>query len=402
MKISDYIMQFIHGLGVDHVFYVSGGGAMHMNDSLGRSEMTPVAMLFEQGAAIAAEGYARARDGYGCCLVTSGPGATNAVTGCVGAFIDSIPLIFLSGQAKRADLRDGSGVRQFGIQEADIVSIVKNYTKYAKQIEKPEDIRYELEKAASLAVNGRPGPVWLDVPLDIQASEVEPEKLRGFTVELPLYTVREEDLLECIRLFNASERPIVMLGHGVRLSHAIPEARALVELLGAPVLTTWNGVDLLEDDHPLYTGRGGNMGDRAGNFAVQNADLILAVGTRISIRQGVPAASDSARRISSSRTRTSCSRSALASIFWRPATILTPSLPGRNTSWWTLTARKWRRRACTRISRSRPTRVPSSAAFWPVPRNWTFVREARGLKNAGRSPNAIRSRSPNRSLKKAT
>ncbi len=283
MKISDYIMQFIHGLGVEHVFYVSGGGAMHMNDSLGRSEMKPVAMLFEQGAAIAAEGYARVRDGYGCCLVTSGPGATNAVTGCVGAFIDSIPVIFLSGQAKRADLRGASGVRQFGIQEADIVSVVRNYTKYAVQIAEPEDIRYELEKAAALAVNGRPGPVWLDVPLDIQASEVEPETLRGFGVALPTYEVRDEDLTECIRLFNASRRPVVMLGHGIRLAHAVPEARALLELLGAPVLTTWNGVDLLEDDHPLYFGRPGGVGQRAANLIQQNADFVLTIGTRLNL-----------------------------------------------------------------------------------------------------------------------
>ncbi len=283
MKISDYIMQFIHGLGVEHVFYVSGGGAMHMNDSLGRSEMKPVAMLFEQGAAIAAEGYARVRDGYGCCLVTSGPGATNAVTGCVGAFIDSIPVIFLSGQAKRADLRGASGVRQFGIQEADIVSVVRNYTKYAVQIAEPEDIRYELEKAAALAVNGRPGPVWLDVPLDIQASEVEPETLRGFGVTLPAYEVRDEDLTECIRLFNASRRPVVMLGHGIRLAHAVPEARALLELLGAPVLTTWNGVDLLEDDHPLYFGRPGGVGQRAANLIQQNADFVLTIGTRLNL-----------------------------------------------------------------------------------------------------------------------
>ena len=283
MKISDYIMQFIHGLGVDHVFYVSGGGAMHMNDSLGRSEMTGVPMLFEQGAAIAAEGYARVRDGYGCCLVTSGPGATNAVTGCVGAFIDSIPLIFLSGQAKRADLRGDSGVRQFGIQEADIISIVQSYTKYAVQIAEPEDIRYELEKAAALAVNGRPGPVWLDVPLDIQASEAEPASLRGFDETLPSYDVKDDDLQECIRLFNQAERPVLMLGHGIRLAHAIPEARQLVELLGAPVLTTWNGVDLLEDDHPLYFGRPGGVGQRAANLIQQNADFVLTIGTRLNL-----------------------------------------------------------------------------------------------------------------------
>lgn len=283
MKISDYVMNFIHGLGIDHVFYVSGGGAMHLNDSLGRSEMQGVCMLHEQGASIAAEAYARIRDGYGCCLVTSGPGATNAITGLVGAYIDSIPVIFISGQAKRADLRADSGVRQFGIQEVDIVSMAKEYSKYAVQIKNPEDIRYELEKAAAIAVNGRPGPVWIDIPLDIQASQVDPDQLRTYKNDLPKYPAKQSDIDETIKLFNEAKRPVIIVGHGIRLSHSIEKARSLYEFLGAPVLTSWNGVDLIEDNNPLYYGRPGGVGQRAANLIQQNADFVLTLGTRLNL-----------------------------------------------------------------------------------------------------------------------
>jgi len=285
MKISDYIMDFIAKLGVEHVFCVTGGGAMHMNDSLGQNEkLTGVFMLHEQGASIAAEAYARIREGYGVCLVTSGPGGTNALTGLAGAYMDSIPVIFLSGQVKRADLRDKEGVRQFGIQEVDIISMANSYAKYAVQIQEPEHIRYELEKAAALAVNGRPGPVWIDVPLDIQAMQVEPEELPGFPKEeLPQYPVRETDLTKTIEAFNRAKKPVVLLGHGIRLGHAVKEAIEFCEYLGVPVLTSWNGVDLIEEDHPLYYGRPGAIGSRAANFIQQNADFILTIGSRLNL-----------------------------------------------------------------------------------------------------------------------
>lgn len=284
-KVSDYVMECIAGLGVKQVFYVTGGGAMHLNDSLGRnSDLEGVCMLHEQGASIAAEAYARIQEGYGVCHVTSGPGGTNAVTGVAGAWLDSIPVLFLSGQVKRADLVADQKIRQFGIQEIDIISIVNSITKYAVQIQNPQDIRYELEKAAALAVEGRPGPVWLDIPLDIQAMEVEPEKLKGYEEPNPKpIPCKEADIRKVLQLLKEAKRPLLMLGHGIRLAHAVNEARALYETLGIPVLTSWNGVDLIEDDHPLYFGRPGAVGHRSANFIQQKADLVLTIGTRLNL-----------------------------------------------------------------------------------------------------------------------
>lgn len=285
MKVSDYVMNYIAGLGVKEVFCVTGGGAMHLNNSLGQSDrLKGVFMLHEQGAAIAAEASARVTDGYGCCLVTSGPGATNAITGLVGAYIDSIPVIFISGQAKRADLVGDQGIRQFGIQEVDIISLVKSYSKYAVQIREPEDIRYELEKASKIAVNGRPGPVWIDIPLDIQASLVEPDMLKSFDDSiLPEYEISDDQVSEIISSINEAGRPVIMLGHGIRLSHSIEKMRLIYDKLGIPVLTSWNGVDLIEDNHPMYFGRPGGVGQRAANFILQSADLVITIGTRLNM-----------------------------------------------------------------------------------------------------------------------
>lgn len=284
VKISDYVMDYIASLGVKEIFCVTGGGAMHLNDSLGRHEnLTGVFMLHEQGASIAAEAYARIQENLGVCLVTSGPGGTNALTGLAGAYMDSVPVIFLSGQVKRDDLRSG-GLRQFGIQEVDILSMASGYTKYAVQIHKPEDIRYELEKATAIARHGRPGPVWLDIPLDIQAMQIEPEELRGYDAsELTEVPVKVSDIDETIRLFNQAERPVLLLGHGIRIAHAVEEARSLAEYLGVPVLTSWNGVDLIEEEHPLYYGRPGTVGHRAANFIQQNADFVLTIGSRLNL-----------------------------------------------------------------------------------------------------------------------
>ena len=285
MKISDYIIDYIASLGVKEVFCVTGGGAMHMNNSLGQSkDLKGIFMLHEQGASIAAESYARIHEGYGVCLVTSGPGGTNAITGLVGAYIDSIPVIYISGQAKRADLVGDQGIRQFGIQEVNIISMVSAYSKYAVQIDKTEMIRYELEKAAAIAVNGRPGPVWLDVPLDIQASDVIPEELEGFDSDsLPQYDANDEDITKVINAFNSSEKPVLVLGHGIRLGHAVSEARELYNALNIPVLTSWNGVDLIEESHPVYFGRPGAVGQRAANLIQQGADMVITIGTRLNL-----------------------------------------------------------------------------------------------------------------------
>ncbi len=285
MKLSDYVMKFIADLGVKHVFYVSGGGAMHLNDSLGRQpELEGVCMLHEQGASIAAEAYSRIREGYGVCHVTSGPGGSNAVTGVAGAWIDSIPVIFVSGQAKRTDLVGNQKIRQFGIQELDIISIVKSITKYAVQIQNPDVIRYELEKAAAVAVQGRPGPVWIDIPLDIQAAQIDTETLKGYQNDrCSVLPCQESDTNKVLELLHQAKRPLLILGHGIRLSHGVAEARELYEALGIPVLVSWNGVDLIEEEHPLYYGRPGAVGHRSANFIQQNADFVLTIGTRLNL-----------------------------------------------------------------------------------------------------------------------
>lgn len=284
MKVSDYIFDYIASLGVKHVFYLPGGGAMHLNDSLGHhKDLTPVCMLHEQPCSIAAEAYARISEGFGVCVVTSGPGATNAITGLAGAWLDATPVIFLSGQAKRADLVNGQGIRQFGIQEIGIVELVKSVTKYAVQVRDAQDIRYELEKATALAKAGKPGPVWLDIPLDIQASQVDPSSLRPYDEVLPTYPCADADIQATIALLNQSERPLILLGHGIRLAKAIPEMNRLIEKLHIPVMTTWNGVDLVADDNPLFFGRPGAVGHRHANFIQQNADFVLTIGTRLNL-----------------------------------------------------------------------------------------------------------------------
>ena len=284
MKVSDYIFDYIASLGVKHVFYLPGGGAMHLDDSLGHhKDLTPVCMLHEQPCSIAAEAYARISEGFGVCVVTSGPGATNAITGLAGAWLDATPVIFLSGQAKRADLVNGQGIRQFGIQEIGIVELVKSVTKYAVQVRDAQDIRYELEKATALAKAGKPGPVWLDIPLDIQASQVDPSSLRPYDEVLPTYPCADADIQATIGLLNQSERPLILLGHGIRLAKAIPEMNRLIEKLHIPVMTTWNGVDLVADDNPLFFGRPGAVGHRHANFIQQNADFVLTIGTRLNL-----------------------------------------------------------------------------------------------------------------------
>ena len=293
MKVSDYVIQFLADLGIRHIFYVSGGGAMHLNDSLGQNEqLEGICMLHEQGAAIAAEAYARISENYGACLVTSGPGGTNAVTGVAGAYYDSTPVIYISGQVKREDLVGNQGIRQFGIQETDILSIVRSVTKYAVQIQKPEDICFEMEKAAAIAKEGRPGPVWVDIPLDIQASQIEPDELLSYQMldeqganqkHSPSLWEFEEQISQVFDLLHKAQRPLILLGNGVRLSGAVREAREFYETLGAPVVTSWNGVDLIEDTHPLFYGRPGSVGHRHANFIQQNADVVLTIGSRLNL-----------------------------------------------------------------------------------------------------------------------
>ncbi len=289
MKVSDWIFQHLAARGVTHVFELTGGGAMHLNDSLGACPgIEYVCTQHEQAAAMAAESYAKVSNRIGVCLVTAGPGGTNAVTGVAGAWLDSTPMLVLSGQAKRADLKGATGVRQMGVQEVDIVSIVTPITKYAVTVMEPAEIRYHLEKALHLAGTGRPGPVWIDLPLDVLGALVDEAALPGFDPAASATPpAGDTDLAAAVRhtiqLLNAAERPVVFVGNGVRLAGARAEMRTLIERLGLPVLTTWPAHDLVPDDHPLMMGRPGPMAPRGANFTLQNSDWLLALGARLDL-----------------------------------------------------------------------------------------------------------------------
>jgi acetolactate synthase-1/2/3 large subunit len=283
IRLADYVFQFLALNGVRAVFLVPGGGSMYLVDALGQNdEIEYIPTHHEQAAAIAAEAYARVTGGLGCALVSTGPAGTNAITAVAGSWIESIPLFMLSGQVKRADLMAGRGVRQMGVQEVDIVSVVSPITKYAVIVKEPSEIRYELEKAMFLATSGRKGPVWVDIPLDVQAAQINPGSLRGF--DRPVETqsgVLDADLIEVIDLINSAERPLLLAGHGVRLARAEQEFKDFYEALGIPVATTWNAMDLIPSAHRLSVGKPGVVALRGANFAVQNSDLILAVGARL-------------------------------------------------------------------------------------------------------------------------
>jgi acetolactate synthase I/II/III large subunit len=288
MKLSDYVMQTVADVGAKHVFMLPGGGAMHLNDSLGRSQrLAYTCNLHEQASAIAAEAYARVTNDLGVAMVTSGPGGTNAVTGVAGAWLDSTPVLFLSGQVKRADLKGASGLRMLGVQEIDIVAIVGPITKYAVTITDPETVRYHLEKAIHLARAGRRGPVWLDIPLDVQAAQIDPVAQRGFDPrELPRGECETRETLRAsvdriLEMLRDAERPVIIAGNGVRSAGAADDFLTLVDRLGVPVLTTWLGLDLIADDHPLNFGRPGSIAPRGANFTLQNSDLLLVIGARM-------------------------------------------------------------------------------------------------------------------------
>lgn len=286
MKLSDYVMEFVADQGVKHVFMLAGGGAMHLNDSLGGCNgLKFVCNLHEQAVAIAAEGYARITNGLAAALVTTGPGGTNTVTGVAGAWLDSTPVLFISGQVKRADLKRDSGVRVLGVQEIDIVSIVKTITKYAVTIEDPTTIRYHLEKAVHLALTGRRGPVWIDIPLDVQAAQIDPTTLKGFDASAESSTSAttqlREQVAELVKMLNSAERPVFLVGNGIRAANGVDEFLKVAEALQMPVLTSWLGMDLIGEDNPLCIGRPGSLAPRGANFTLQNSDLLLIVGSRL-------------------------------------------------------------------------------------------------------------------------
>lgn len=296
-RLADYVADFLVKKGVTDCFSVVGGGAMHLNDALGHHKGLKVTYNHhEQACAIAAEAYARLENRIAAVCVTTGPGGTNAITGVLGGWLDSIPMFVVSGQVRydttarfASQYTDGKQLRAVGDQEYDIVKSVEPMTKYAVMIEKPSMIKYALEKGWHLATTGRPGPVWIDIPVNYQGMTIETDDLEGYSPEeddkdLPPL-VDEELVKKVIEKIRNAKRPVFHAGYGIRLSGAYETFRVVMEKLNIPVVTYWNAVDLIEDEHPLYCGRAGNMGDRPGNWAIQNADLILAVGTRISIRQ---------------------------------------------------------------------------------------------------------------------
>jgi len=286
MRVADYVIQRLSEAGVKHVFLLTGGMAMHLNDALGlRKEITFVCNLHEQACAIAAEAYAKYDHRLGALMVTGGPGAMNAITGVAGGWLDSSPVIVISGQVKRADLKGDSGVRNRGVQEIDIVPMVRSITKYAATITDPSTVRLHLEKAIHLALAGRPGPVWIDIPLDVQAAQVEPEKLSGFTPEERTTGEAEVGDLagRVIEMLNSSERPFILFGNGARIAGAQTELQEAVQRLGVPFGLTWPAMDLIPEDHPLLVGRPGPMAPRGANFALQNSDLLLTIGARLDL-----------------------------------------------------------------------------------------------------------------------
>ena len=290
MKLSDYVMRFVAAEGVRHVFLVTGGGAMHLNVSLAQCpDLEAVCNSHEQASAMAAECYAKATNNLGVALVTTGPGGTNALTGVTGAWLDSTPMLAISGQVKRPDRMfapDGTprGMRQLGVQEVDIISIVRPVTKNAVTVLDPRSIRYHLEKAVYLARSGRPGPVWIDIPLDVQASPIDAADLPAFdraeVAPAPAADLAEK-VRETIDALNRAQRPLLFVGNGVRLAHAEEDFRRLFGRLGIPVEATWCAADIISSEDPLFVGRPGCLASRGANFALQNCDFLLIVGARM-------------------------------------------------------------------------------------------------------------------------
>lgn len=290
IKVSDYIMKRLRDVyNADSVFMVSGGGAMHLNDSVGKY-LSYVCNHNEQACAIAAEGYARVNQKMAVVNVTTGPGGLNALNGVMGQWTDSVPVLYLSGQVKHSTTMDSCKdipLRQLGDQEVDIISVVKSLTKYAEMVRNPNDIKYHLDRAVYLATHGRMGPVWLDIPLNVQAAMIDENNLREYDPredEIKLPNI-DNDVSKLAQMINESERPLFVAGHGIRLAGAIKEFEDLVAKTNIPVVTTINGFDIVDEKNPNFVARIGTTANRAGNLALQNADLVMTVGSRNNIRQ---------------------------------------------------------------------------------------------------------------------
>jgi acetolactate synthase-1/2/3 large subunit len=278
IKLSDYVFEFLKQRGVEHVFLLPGGGCMHLVDSLSRSGIDHTVCLHEQACAIAADGYAQYTGKLGVALVTTGPGATNAITGVAGSWIDSVPVLVISGQVKRADLIGTTGVRQRGPQEVDIISMVKGITKYAQTVLAPTDIKMELEQATATALRPRRGPVWLDIPLDVQSADIDVEESAVVAPESH-YEIASQNKIG--KWFREAKTPVILAGVGIQTVDAREAFRRFVEDFQIPVLTTWRAADLIPEKHPLYCGRPGTIAQRRANLILQRADLLICIGARL-------------------------------------------------------------------------------------------------------------------------
>lgn len=295
IKVSDFIFNYLYEkYGINCVFLVTGGGAMHLNDSIGcNKNIRYICNHHEQASAIAAEGYYRTSGELCVTNVTTGPGGTNAITGVLGQWCDSIPALYISGQVKKSttvSICPEIELRQLGDQEANIIEIVKSITKFAIMITDPLDIKYLLDKCVYLALTGRPGPVWLDVPLDIQGAMIDESSLKDFIPDEEFFqqideSLLEEQVIELLERIQKAKSPVIYVGNGVRLAGEIETFIKVVESLNIPIVTAISGSDIIWSDHPLFYGKPGVCGDRIGNIMVQNADLLIILGTRLSIRQ---------------------------------------------------------------------------------------------------------------------
>jgi acetolactate synthase-1/2/3 large subunit len=289
MRLSDYVIQFLRDkYGIDTVFTVSGGGCIFLIDSLGTTEgVNYVATHHEQAAAIAAEGYARMNNKLGACIVTSGPGGTNAITGTLCNWLDSIPVIYISGQVNKEMTTNytNSPLRQLGDQEFNIIESVKNMTKYAVQVNEPSEIRYHLEKACALATSGRPGPVWIDIPLNVQSVNIEPDKLDGFNDVIQLLSPSPLEIDSLLEKWNQAKKPLMVVGNGIRLSGGIEELYNTLTKTNIPVISAVNGNDIVNSDYKHYCGRFGTHAQIGANNLLSECDFLLTVGSRLYVRQ---------------------------------------------------------------------------------------------------------------------
>ena len=302
MKVSDLVIKFLEDKNISHAFTVSGGGSMHLVDSLGKAEkLKYVCVHHEQVAAMAVEGFARLKEDVSAAIVTTGPGGTNTLTGVLGCWLDSIPSIFISGQVNLSQISEGTGCRQIGDQEFDIVSTVKNMTKYAVIIKDKNDILYELEKAYEIATTGRPGPVWIDIPLDIQGANVEVDNLKQYWSVYEKTKPNKNELNKFYELLSQSKKPLFVVGNGIRLSKSYELFNSLLKQTNIPALTgVHSGVDCIDNTYEYYAGRIGILGQITSNTIVQEADLLIVLGSRMNVKMtgyNIPGFAPNAKKI---------------------------------------------------------------------------------------------------------